>query len=139
MANWDDVSRIVAELPETAELTDRNGLLSWRVRAKPLAWERPLRRSDLAELGAAAPDGPILAARVPDLGARAALLADPSGVYFITSHFADYPAILVKLPEIAVAELRELLVEAWFGQAPKRLAAAYRDRLEIGPGMSTED
>ena len=36
-----------------------------------------------------------------------------------------YPAVLVRLDEIPVAELEELLVEAWLAQAPKRLAAAY--------------
>lgn len=70
MAAWDDVRRIVLALPETTEQAGGNGMLGWRVRNKPLAWERPLRRSDLEALGEAAPDGPILAARVPDVGAK---------------------------------------------------------------------
>jgi hypothetical protein len=125
MATWDDIRRIVAALPETAEKTDREGHLGWNVRGRPLAWERPLRRGDLAALGDAAPDGPILGARVPDLGAKEALLADNPGVYFTTPHFDGYPAILVRLPEITVPDLEELLVEAWLAQAPKRLAKAY--------------
>ncbi|HEX7745988.1 MAG TPA: MmcQ/YjbR family DNA-binding protein [Micromonosporaceae bacterium] len=125
MATWDDVSRIVLDLPETIEQSGRDGMLAWRVRNKPLAWERPLRRSDLEALGDAAPDGPILAARVPDLGAKEALLADDPAVYFTTPHFNGYPAILVRLERISVSELEELLVEAWLAQVPKRMARQY--------------
>jgi hypothetical protein len=125
MAAWEDVRRIVLALPETAEQAGDDGMLGWRVRNKPLAWERPLRRSDLEALGPAAPDGPILAARVPDVGAKEALLADEPTVYFTTPHFNGYPAILVRLENISLSELKELLVEAWLAQAPKRLAAQY--------------
>ena len=47
-------------------------------------WERPLRRSDLDALGDAAPDGPILGARVEHLVAKEALLADDPSVFFTT-------------------------------------------------------
>ncbi|GIG61651.1 hypothetical protein Lfu02_60230 [Longispora fulva] len=126
MASWDDVSRLARELPETVELTSADGQLAWRVRDKPLAWERPLRRADLAALGEAAPDGPVLAARVSDVGAKEALLAEDPDVYFTTPHFNGYPAILVRLDRIAEPELRELLTEAWLLRAPKRLAAQFR-------------
>ena len=127
MATWDDVRRIVLALPEAAEQVGDDGKLGWRVRNKPVAWERPLRPADLAVLGDAAPDGPILAARVPDLGAKEALLADDPDVYFTTPHFNGYPAILARLDRISLPELEELLVEAWLAQAPKRLAAQYLD------------
>lgn len=125
MASWDDVRRIALALPETAERTSRDGVPEWRVRQKLFAWERPLRRTDLAALGAAAPDGPILAASLPDIGAKEALLADGSGGYFTTPHFDGYAIILVRLAEISLDDLDELLVEAWLARAPKRLAAAY--------------
>jgi hypothetical protein len=127
VATWDDVRRIVLALPEAAEQVGDDGKLGWRVRNKPVAWERPLRPADLAVLGDAAPDGPILAARVPDLGAKEALLADDPDVYFTTPHFNGYPAILARLDRISLPELEELLVEAWLAQAPKRLAAQYLD------------
>jgi len=127
MATWDDVRRIALALPETVEHSSRDGILEWRVKDKSFAWERPLRRADLQALGDAAPGGPILAARAPDLGAKEALLADDARVYFTTPHFDGYPAILVRLDRIALPELAELLVEAWLDRAPKRLAAAYLD------------
>ncbi len=121
MASWEDVARIVAQLPETAEPTPRN----WRVRKKLIVWERPLRKADLEALGADAPDGEILGARVADEGVKFALISDEPGVYFTTPHFDGYPAVLVRLTEIGVAELTELITDAWLAQAPKTLAKAF--------------
>ena len=73
------------------------------------------------------PDGPILGARVEHLGAKEALLADASGVFFTTPHFDGYPAILVRLDPIGVDALDEVIVEAWLCRAPKRLAQSYLD------------
>ncbi len=125
MASWDDVRRIALSMPESQERSSPDGILEWRVKEKLFAWERPLRRGDLEALGDAAPAGPILAARVPDLGAKEALLADEPEVYFTTPHFNGYPAILVRLDRIDVRGLDELLVEAWLDRAPKRLAREY--------------
>ena len=125
MATWDDVSRIAAALPETVESAGSDDLLAWKVRDKAIAWDRPLRKSDLAALGDAAPDGPILGVWVPDLNTKDALLAEDPAVYFTTPHFNGYPAVLVRLGEIDVAQLRDLLEESWLGRAPKRLAAKY--------------
>ena len=126
MATWDDVRRIALALPEAGEDTSR-GLAFWTVKGKGFVWERPLRKSDLKALGDAAPDGPILGARVEHLVAKEALLADDPGVYFTTPHFDGYPAVLVRLERIPVDELEELIVEAWLTRAPKRLAKAYLD------------
>ena len=126
MATWDDVRRLAMALPETAEGTSRDGLPGWSVKGKSFAWERPLRRGDLQALGNAAPEGPVLAARVPDVGAKEALLADGGEVYFTTPHFDGYPAILVRLDRIAAPELEDRkLVEAWLCRAPRRLATGY--------------
>ncbi len=127
MATWDDVKRFALRLPQTVERSSRDGVPSWRVKDKSFAWERPLRRADLQALGDAAPSGPILAARVPDLGAKQALLADDAEVYFTIPHFDGFLAILVHLDRITLPELEELLVEAWLCRAPKRLAAEYLD------------
>ena len=118
------VRRIVGELPETEEVTSR-GDLAWRVRGKGVAWERPLRKSDLAALGPGAPEGPILGAHVLDEGVKFALCADRPDVYFTTPHFNGYPAVLVRLGAIDVGELEELITEAWLARAPKRRAARF--------------
>jgi hypothetical protein len=124
VATWDDVRRIALALPDTSERLARD-LCQWRVKDKLFVWERPLRRSDFEALGDAAPDGPILGARVEHLVAKEAMLADDSGVFFTTPHFDGYPAVLVRLEEIAPKDLEEVIVEAWMAQAPKRLVKAY--------------
>jgi len=129
MATWDDVRRIALALPETTEGVSWDHA-HWRVKDKGFVWERPLRRSDLEALGDAAPDGPILGARVEHLVAKEALLADDPGVFFTTPHFDGYPAVLVRLDEISLQDLEEVIVEAWLCRAPKRLAQAYLDESE---------
>src|SRR5215203_2711800 len=124
MASWDDVARVCLALPETTEATSY-GSRSWRVRDKTFVWERPLRKKDLAELGDAAPTGPVLGAYVPDEGAKNALITEEPGVYFTTSHFDGYPAVLCRLDELDAESLSELAGEAWACRAPKRLAAQY--------------
>ncbi len=126
MATWDDVERIALALPETSEAISREQR-QWRVKDKLFVWERPLRRADLEALGAQAPQGPILGARVEHLIAKEALLADDSDVYFTTPHFEGYPAVLVQLELIGLDDLQELIVEAWLARAPKRLAREFMD------------
>src|SRR3954447_8348965 len=118
MATWDDVRRLALALPGTDEHISR-GHRQWRVKEKLFVWERPLRRSDLEALGDLAPDGPILGIRVEHLGAKKALLADDTDVFFWSAHFDAYPAVLARLDRVAPDELRELIVEAWLVRAPK--------------------
>ena len=124
MATWDDVRRIALALPETSEQST-HGNLEWRVKDKGFVWERPLRRADIAALGVSAPDGPILGVHVEHVGIKEALLAEDPDVYFTTPHFNGYPAVLVRLARIDVAQLDELLLEAWLARAPKRLAKEF--------------
>ncbi|WP_054045916.1 MmcQ/YjbR family DNA-binding protein [Alloactinosynnema sp. L-07] len=123
MATWDDVRRIALALPETEETSSDTA--QWRVRSKGFVWERPLRKADLAALGEAAPTGPILGVWVADEGVKHALIADDPAVFFTTPHFNGYPAVLVRLDEIEVDELTELVTEAWLLKAPKRVAAEF--------------
>ncbi|SOJ54744.1 hypothetical protein MSIMFB_02237 [Mycobacterium simulans] len=124
MATWDDVARIVGELPLTSEQSPRD----WRVGKKLMAWERPLRKSDreaMEKAGVEPPTGDILGVRVSDEGVKFALIADEPGVYFTTPHFDGYPAVLVQLAEIDVIQLEELITEAWLIQAPKKLVQEF--------------
>ena len=126
VAGWDDVRRIALALPETSEQTSRD-LAFWRVRDKGFVWERPLRPADLRALGDRAPTGSILGARVEHLIAKEALLSDDPEVFFTTPHFDGYPAVLVRLDDISLEDLEEVIVEAWLVRAPKRLARQYAD------------
>src|SRR3954469_9662864 len=120
-------------MPEATEVISR-GNTQWRVADKLFVWERPLRKTDLAALGEAAPDGPILGARVEHLVAKEALLADDPEVFFTTPHFDGYPAVLVRLERIGLDDLEEVVTEAWLARAPKRMPRAF---LDAGPEGSS--
>ncbi len=124
MATWSDVRRLALALPATSEGTSW-GSPAWKVRDRTFVWERPLRRADLEHLGDAAPGGPVLGAAVADEGVKRALVADDPAVYLTTPHFDGYAAVLVRLDAIDVAELAELVTDAWLAKAPVRLARAF--------------
>jgi hypothetical protein len=66
--------------------------------------------------------------RVADVGVKELLLTDDRGVYFTTPHFVGYPAVLLRIPDLARLdreELRDMVVEAWLTRAPKRVAKAW--------------
>jgi hypothetical protein len=122
------VARACLALPEVGEGTSR-GWRQWQVRGKAFVWERPLGKKDraelAAELGDAAPSGPVVAAYVPDEGAKLALVTEEPDVYFTTSHFDGYPAVLCRLEALDEESLTELAAEAWACRAPKRLLAEH--------------
>jgi hypothetical protein len=124
MAGWDDVAAIALALPEVAE-EPSYGNRAWKVRKKLFAWERPLRQKEVDELGEAAPDGEILGVRVPDEGAKRALIESEPEIYFTTSHFDGSASVLILLERISRSDLEEAIVEAWLARAPRRLADAY--------------
>ena len=126
MASWDDVRGIALSLPETTEFAHgHDGLPSWRVKDKAFVWESPLRKADINALGAAAPTGELLGVRVADLDAKEEVLAELPDVCFTIPHFNDYPAVLVQLDRVDVADLEELITDAWLARAPKKLAAEW--------------
>ncbi|WP_448614078.1 MmcQ/YjbR family DNA-binding protein [Modestobacter sp. URMC 112] len=130
MVTWEDVDRACLALPGTAVSTAHRNR-GWSVGGRPaFAWERPLRRTELAELGDAAPSGPVLAVRVSDLDAKEALLAEEPGCCFTIRHFDGYAAVLVRLDELDADLLTELVTDAWVARAPKRMVAAHP---EVGP------
>ena len=67
----------------------------------------------------------MLIFRVENLEVKEIILADDRGIYFTTQHFNGYPAVLVRIPELArldVDELEEIVIEAWLTRAHKRVA-----------------
>jgi hypothetical protein len=140
VATLEDARRIALGLPGTSEKVSW-GSLHWRVKDKGFAWERPLRKTDLAALGKGAPSGEILAVRVADLGERDALVAAEPDVFFTIPHFDGFPAVLVRLGSIELDELTEVVTDAWLDRAPARLRAdllAQRTDPPGRPGHGTD-
>ena len=113
-------------LPGTTEAVSASGRRRWLVRGRTFVRERPLHRTDLAELGDDAPAGPILVAYVPDEGAKQALVAAEPDVYFTTAHFDGVPVVQCRLDALDERSLTELVGEAWACRAPARLVADHR-------------
>ena len=125
MATLDDVARLAAELPQVTE-GERHGNRTWSVAGQAFAWDRPFSKADLRRFGTeTAPDGPILAVRVEDLGEKEAVLAAHPDGFFTIPHFDGYAAVLIQLPSVSGQVLREALTDGWLACAPPKLAAEY--------------
>ena len=124
MPTWDDVNRLALELPDVVAGSDTNGY-KWEVHRVHFAYERPLRKRDLQELGGAAPTGEILGVRVASLDDKLGLIGSNPEVFFTIPHYANYPAVLVLLKKISLEQLREVLTDAWLCRAPKRLVTKF--------------
>ncbi|CAB4934671.1 MAG: MmcQ/YjbR family DNA-binding protein [Actinobacteria bacterium] len=122
MATWADVERLATALPSVEESTSW-GNRCWKVAGKTFVWVRPLGKKDRADLGDDAPDGEILGVRVADEGEKAELLAAEPEVCFTIPHFDGFPAVLVRLDDVAEDLLAELVDDAWRCRAPKKLLA----------------
>jgi hypothetical protein len=112
MASWEDVATISLGLAEVEEGTSW-GNRAWKVKGKLFAWERPLRKKEVEEPGDAAPAGEILGVRVPDEGAKQALIESEPEIYFTTAHFDGHASVLIRLDRIPRADLEEAILEAW--------------------------
>ena len=110
MATWDDVVEIGTRFPGV-EVGTSYGTPSMNVRKKFLC---RLRTN---------PDA--LVVRTIDLADAEALLKGQPDVFFITPHYENYPAVLVRLDVIDPEQLAELIEDAWRLQAPKRVVAAF--------------
>ncbi len=107
----DAVRRIALALPGVVEGTSY-GTPAFRVQGKFLARLRE--------------DGETLAVRL-DFEEREVLMrADPEK-FFITDHYRNHPAVLVRLAAVDEDELAEVLESAWRARASRRLREE-RDR-----------
>ncbi len=64
------------------------------------------------------PNPAVLAVRVANLDERKQLLSADPAKFFTEPHYEGFPAVLVRLEAVSVAELKKLLTEAWRCQAP---------------------
>jgi hypothetical protein len=122
-----DLDRLALALPETTKEVSDDGRPSYLVHGKAFILHRS-RRPDAVhpETGERLDD--VLMFRVDGPEAKELVLADPRKLFFTTPHFDGYPAVLIRIPDLAqldVAELRDTVVEAWLTRAQKRVAKAW--------------
>jgi hypothetical protein len=59
---------------------------------------------------------------------RDALMKIDPETFYITNHYLNYPAMLVRLSTVQPDDLRKLVTESWRRGAPANLVAAYDNR-----------
>ena len=122
-----DLDELALAMPQTTKELSEDGRPSYLVHGKLYCFHRGRRPDALdPETGERLHD--VLMFRVADLDVKELLLADDRGVYFTTPHFNGYPAVLMRIPDLARIdrdELQEMLVEAWLTRAHKRVAKAW--------------
>jgi hypothetical protein len=122
-----DLDELALALPQTTKEVSDDGRPAYLVHGKLFCFHRGRRRDAVdPETGERLDD--VLMFRVPDLDVKELLLADDRSVYFTTPHFDGYPAVLVRIPDLARIdrdELHDLVAEAWLTRAQKRIAKAW--------------
>jgi len=112
-----DVRRIARALPETTEDAHH-----FRVGGKLFVWFYPERVH---------PKKPrvinyeVAVVAVPTLEDKGALIAGDPEVFFTTSHYDGYKAVLVRLARVEVGPLRELIRVGWAAAAPPAVRARH--------------
>lgn len=131
MATIDDARAIALALPGVTErVGGHTGEPAWRLSSGQIAWIRGPRATDLrqlAALGAAWPEGPVLAVRVGSQEEKEALLAAEPEVLFTIPHFDGYSGLLMRLDAIERDRLAELIADAWLVRAPVLVAKRWLD------------
>jgi hypothetical protein len=127
MATMADLDELAMALPQTTKDVSDDGRPSYRVHGKLFCCQRG-RRADALDPVTGERLDDVLMFRVADLDVKELLLADDRDIYFTTPHFDGYPAVLVRIPQLARLdrdELGDLVAEAWLTRAPKRVARAW--------------
>jgi hypothetical protein len=112
--NYDEVRQIALTFPGVDE---------------ELAFGRPTLRVSKKFLACIAKiDSDTLCLKMPDHMQRDILLSAKPDVFYMTDHYADFGAILIRLPKVDPEELRDLLEDSWRMLASKRMVATYEGK-----------
>jgi len=119
----EDLDRLALELPETTKAVE-DGRPSYLVHGKWFCFHRKPRKDAVdPETGERLED--VLVFRVEDAGAKELQLRDARGAFFTTPHWNGFPAVLIRIGDLArldVEELRDVVVDAWLTKVQKRVA-----------------
>ena len=115
MADAEDVRRLALALPRVAEI-DSDGF-DFRVAGKGFVWSYPERtpgrprliRTDIAVLF------------VGDEAEKQALLLGEPDIFFSTASYDGWPLVMLRLAQVGVGRLAELVTDAWRMRAPRAL------------------
>jgi hypothetical protein len=112
MADADDVRRLALALPHVAEI-ESDGF-DFRVADKGFVWSYPERRPGKPRLIRT----DIAVLFVGDEAEKQALLLGDPDLFFTTPSYDGSPLVMLRLAEVEVERLRELVTDAWRMRAP---------------------
>jgi hypothetical protein len=115
MADADDVRRLARALPHVVEI-DSDGF-DFRVADKGFIWSYPERRQGKPRLIRT----DIAVVFVGDEAEKQALLLGEPEIFFTTPGYDGWPLVMLRLPEVDVERLEELVTDAWRMRAPSDL------------------
>jgi hypothetical protein len=122
-----DLDKLALAMPEATKEISDDGRPSYLVHGKVFCFHRG-RRPDAVDPETGERLDDVLMFRVDGPEAKELVLADPRDIFFTTPHFNGYPAVLIRIPDLAQldrSELREVVVDAWLTRAQKRLAKSW--------------
>ena len=122
-----DLDELALAMPATTKELSADGRPAYKAHGKLFVLHRS-RRPDAVDPDTGERMDDVLMFRVADLGVKELMLSDDRGLFFTTPHFNGYPAVLVRIGDLARLdrdELEELVVEAWLTRAQKRVAKAW--------------
>lgn len=114
-ATVQDVHRLAAAMPHVSRVDGSKGRPVYQVGGKSFVFFRNA-RSD-------APHPDVIVIWVESEADKLALVQDTESPFFTTEHFNGHRSVLVReceLHRIGLAELTELVQDAWLSQASKR-------------------
>ncbi len=112
MADAGDVRRLALALPQVVEI-DSDGF-DFRVAGSGFVWSYPERRPGRPRL--IRTDVAVL--YVGDEAEKQALLLGEPALFFTAPGYDGLPLVLLRLPEVGVSRLAELITDAWRMRAP---------------------
>jgi hypothetical protein len=122
-----DLDELALAMPDTTKETSEDGRPAYLAHGKVFCFHRG-RRPDAVDSKTGERLDDVLMFRVDGPDAKELVLADPRAIFFTTPHFNGYPAVLIRIPDLARldrSELRDAVVDAWLTRAPKRVAKAW--------------
>jgi hypothetical protein len=123
MADADDVRHLALAFPDVTEI-DSDGF-DFRVADKGFVWSYPERRPGKPRLIRT----DIAVLYVGDEAEKQALLLGEPDVFFTTPTYDGLPLVMLRLAEVNVERLRELVTDAWRMRAPDALVRGLDDGL----------
>ncbi len=127
MTTMADLDELALAMPQATKEVSDDGRPSYLVHGRMFCFHRS-RRPDAIDPDTGERMDDVLMFRVDGLDEKEIMLADERGVFFTTPHFKGYPAVLVRIPDLARLdrdELRDLVAEAWLTRTQKRVAKAW--------------